>query len=86
MDFAVPADHRVKLKESEKKDKYMDFTWEFLKNVEYESKDYTNCNLCAGDSHQRIDTKTGRLGNNKTSGDHPNYCIIEISQNAEKSP
>ena len=24
MDFAVPADHRVKLKESEKKDKYFD--------------------------------------------------------------
>ena len=26
------------------------------------------------------------LGNNRTSGDHPNYCIIEISQNTEKSP
>ena len=24
VDFAVPADHRVKLKESEKKDKYLD--------------------------------------------------------------
>ena len=31
MDFAVPADHRVKLKESEKKDKYLDFTWELKK-------------------------------------------------------
>ena len=26
MDFAVPAYHRVKLKESEKKDKYLDLT------------------------------------------------------------
>ena len=26
VDFAVPADHRVKLKESEKKDKYLDLT------------------------------------------------------------
>ncbi len=26
------------------------------------------------------------LGNHRTSGDHPNYCIIEISQNTEKSP
>ena len=26
MDFAVPADHRVKLKESEKKEKYLDLT------------------------------------------------------------
>ena len=24
MDFAVPADHRIKLKESEKKEKYLD--------------------------------------------------------------
>ena len=28
MNFAVPADHRVKLKESEKKDKYLEFTRE----------------------------------------------------------
>ena len=31
MDFAVSADHRVKLKESEKKDKYLDLAKE-LKN------------------------------------------------------
>ena len=31
MDFAVPADHRVKLKESEKKDKYMDLAQELKK-------------------------------------------------------
>ena len=28
MDFAVPADHRVKWKESEKKDKYLDLAGE----------------------------------------------------------
>ena len=31
MDFAVPTDHRVKLKESEKKDKYLDFARELKK-------------------------------------------------------
>ena len=31
MDFAVPADYRVKLKESEKKDKYLDLAWESKK-------------------------------------------------------
>ena len=31
VDFAVTANHRVKLKESEKKDKYLDLAWE-LKN------------------------------------------------------
>ena len=28
VDFAVPADHRIKLKECEKKDKYLDLTRE----------------------------------------------------------
>ena len=31
VDFAVPADHRVKLKESEKKDKYLDLARELKK-------------------------------------------------------
>ena len=29
---------------------------------------------------------TGGLGNRRTSGDLPNYYIIEIGQNTEKSP
>ena len=47
MDFAVLADHRVKLKESEKKDKYLDLTWELKKIVEHESDVYTNYNWCS---------------------------------------
>ena len=31
MDFVVPADHRVKSKECEKRDKYLDLTWESKK-------------------------------------------------------
>ena len=31
MDFAVPADHRVKLKESEKMDRYLDLARELKK-------------------------------------------------------
>ena len=38
VDFAVPADHRVKLKESEKKDKYLDLVRELKKEtVKHES-------------------------------------------------
>ena len=29
---------------------------------------------------------TGRLGNKRTSGDHPDYNITKIGQNTEKSP
>ena len=66
MDFAVPADHRVKLKESEK-NKYLDLAKELKKN-----KKMWNMGL-------------GELGNNRTSGNHLNYYIIEIGQNTEKS-
>ena len=34
VNFAVPADHRIKLKECEKKNKYLDFAREFKKNYE----------------------------------------------------
>ena len=33
MDFAVPADHRVKLKESEKRDKYLELARELKKKT-----------------------------------------------------
>ena len=33
-----------------------------------------------------IGTRTGELGNNETDGDCPNYSIIEIGHNTEKSP
>ena len=38
------------------------------------------------DSHQRITKRTGGLGNKKTSGDHPNYYIVNNGQNPEKTP
>ena len=68
VDFAVPADHRVKLKEIEKKDKYLDLTREVEKTVG-----------AFGIVTKRINKGTGKLGNKRTSGNHPNYCIIEIS-------
>ena len=60
-------------------------SWRIEKAVEHESDGDTSCNWCSWHSHQRISTKTGGLENNRTSGDHPNYCIIEIGQNIEKS-
>ena len=46
VDFAVPADHRIKLKEYEKNDKYIDLAGELKKTVEYEGNNYTNCDWC----------------------------------------
>ena len=53
--------------------------------MDHKSDGDTNCNWYARYSHQRIGTGTGRLGNKRTSRDHPNYDIIEISQNTKKS-
>ena len=45
MDFAVPADHRIKLKESENNEEDIDLARE-LKNMEHEGNNYTNCDWC----------------------------------------
>ena len=46
VDYAVPADPRIKLKESETKDKYLDFARELRKTMEHEGDNYTNCDWC----------------------------------------
>ena len=84
VDFAVPVDHRVKLKENEKGDKYLDLARKLKKTVEHESDDDTNYDWCSWYCHQRIGKGNGGLGN-RTSRDHPNYGIIKIGQNIIKS-
>ena len=51
VDFAVPADHRMKLKECEKKDKYLDLATELKKTMEHAGENYTNCNWCVWNSN-----------------------------------
>ena len=86
MNFAVPADYWVKLKEIEKRDKYLDLARGLKRTIEHESDDDNSCNWCARYTHQRIGTGTGGLENKWTRRDHPNYRIIKIGQNTEKSP
>ena len=45
-----------------------------------------NCSWDTQCSHQRIYTRTRRLGNKRMNREHPNYSIVEISQNTQKSP
>ena len=86
VDFAVSTDHRIKLKECENKDKYLDLAWELKKTMEHEGDNYTNRDWCFWYSHQRIIKGTGGLGNKRTNGNHSNDSIIENGQNIEKSP
>ena len=86
VDFAVSADHWVKLKESGKKDKYLDLARESKKLW---NMDVTVIPIVIGMLStviQRINKETGWLGNKRSSGDHPNDYIIKIVQNTKKSP
>ena len=96
VEIPVPADHWVKLKKNDQKDKYQDLVRELKKSkkkkkkkkkqtLEHESDGVTKCNWYAWYSRQRIDNGTGRLENKRTWGDHPNDIIIKISPNTEKS-
>ena len=86
VDFAVPTDHRVRLKESKKRDRYLDLARELKKTMELESDGGKNCDCRARYSHQKIGTGTGGPENKRTSGDHSNYSIVEIGQSTKKTP
>ena len=51
VDLAVRADHRIKLKECEKKDKYLDLARELKKTMEHSGDNYTNCGWCVWNSN-----------------------------------
>ena len=71
MAFVAPAAHKIKLKECEKKDKYLDLARELKKYGIWRWQLYQG---------------TGGRGSWRTRRDHPNYSIIENGQNIEKSP
>ena len=49
--------------------------------MEQERGGDNTCNWCARCNPQRIGKETGKLGDKKTSGDHPDNMIIKIGQN-----
>ena len=54
--------------------------------MEHESEGDIKCNWHSRCNQQRISTGSGGHENRRMSGDHPNYRIVEIGQNTEKSP
>ena len=87
MDFVIPVDNRVKLKESKKRD-YLDFAKELKKKktTEHERNGDINRNWCTWNNPQSVSKVSGRLGNKRTKEDHPDYGIIEIIHNTGKCP
>ena len=85
VDFAIPAGHRVKLKENEKGDKYADISKELKETMELEGECFSSCNCCTGNNPHSLGRRTGRVKNQRKRRDHPDYSISYISQNIEKS-
>ena len=86
VNFAVPADYRVKFKENEKKDKYLDLARELKKLWNMKLTMIPIVIGTFGTVIKRIIKGHGGLGNKRMSGDHRNHYIIENGQNTEKSP
>ena len=59
MNFAVPANHWAKIKESEKLDKYLDFDQEAEKAVEHEGHGNTDNSWHARNIFQAFGKETG---------------------------
>ena len=78
VDFAVPVDHRVKIKGSEKRDNYQDHAGEVKIFMEHKGDGDTNCNRRTRNNPQRIVKGTRNLLNQWTTTDHPDYSIIMI--------
>ena len=69
----------MKIKEREKRDKFLDLARELRKLWNMRIGTLWN-------GHQRIVKGARRVGNRRTNRDHPNYNIINIVQNIKKSP
>ena len=86
VDFAVPAEHRIKLKECEKRDKYLDLARELKKLWNIQVTIILIVIGSFGTVTKGLLKGLERLGSWRASGDHTNYYIIENGQNTEKSP
>ena len=53
--------------------------------MEHEGEGDTNCNWCTWKDPQRFNKGAGRVENQRMSQDHPNYSIVKIGHNTEKS-
>ena len=86
MDFDVPPEHRVKIKESENRDKYFELARELrkLRNMKVTETSFVFGALRK--DPKSTGSRAGGFRNQRTSRDHPDYSIVEISQNTEKSP
>ena len=83
VDFSVAVDHRVKIKEKEKRDKYLNLAWKLKELWNMKITVIPIVHGVLGTILRCLPKGTGRVGNWRTCRDHRNY---KIGQNTEKSP
>ena len=54
--------------------------------MDHEGDGGISCNRFTWNDFKMIGKGTGKIGNQKTSRNHPSYSFVKISQNIEKSP
>ena len=79
MEFGFPADHKVKRKESEKVNKYLDLARELKKAMEHKSKGDTNCSWVTRNSSQSLRKETGVIGDQRKDQNRIDPIFVEIS-------
>ena len=86
MDFVVPANHKVKIKENHNSENYLDLTRELrkLQNIKFTELPIVIGTL--GTILRGLVRGLKWVGNRRTSRTYPNYCIVEVNQNTDKSP
>ena len=84
VDFAIPADHIVEWKKCQKRNKYLDLVRELKKLWNMKVAIISIVIGALGTVTKGLVQGPKDLG--MTSGDSPNYSIVEIGQNTVKSP
>ena len=74
----------MKIKENEKRDKYLDLARE-SKFIEHDSDDDITCKWRVWNALPKLGNEAKRVGDRRMSRKHPNYSIAKISQNNAKS-
>ena len=86
VNFTVLADHKVKLKESEKRNKYLDLAWQMKNLWSMKVKFIPIIIGTLGTVTKEVKQGLEDVEIREHVEIHPNCCIIEIGQNTEKSP
>ena len=86
IDFALLVDHRVKIKESENRDKCQDLAWELKRTPEYEGNSDTNFHSCARNSNYMFGKVNRRPRSQRRTQDNPDESIVMNGHNNEKIP